>query len=651
MAVRQNIIATWLFLAAALLPAAEVRKEIYNGKSVYTLENDKLLLRIQPDAGGRGISFYIKDLKRDLVDPVKDCGLFLDHWSKHTWPSGLMHQPYSAEEVRIPGGAGIRLKLTVPDNGGGKGTPSAAGTMKIPTEKEFRGLEISKTILLKDGSDVITVRQELRNPTRESRSAGLYIQHGFGLTPDRNEFRWDMPSSEGIYGPARKPNLKCSGPFWITAPTAGWISVSDLHDFSMVFEFDYNYLDRLYSCGTTAEWFMENVMLSPGKVFKTTYRFYPLRGFERITCAKNGIAAGIRADETADGFRISADLISKTGTVKDLKLSLKIYSHRRKILLAGKTFSIRELAEKKQTFSLVCPVKEEIVIKADLSDTGKMKDHFEYNYVSEQAESDRRFHYGTIGSGAAALPGGRGSAYRVKPPLKIKKMDLPDFSRMTKFPKDRNRMLVLFGLYTDHLQIFETFRQDSDAEIYWSNARPNGVGMFPAQFEELFKYRTIFMCNVNFKCLRFEGLEMIRNWVEQGGTLVITGGFYTYGNGEFEGSPFEQFVPFRNMKPFDHIWAGKGKAFLLNPAEKAPELSGVDFSSGPQAAWLHQVELKPGARVLVKAGDYPAIVKWRYGKGTVVACTLSPMGEPEKPFWLWDGWKIFLRNCSRINQN
>lgn len=158
------------------------------------------------------------------------------------------------------------------------------------------------------------------------------------------------------------------------------------------------------------------------------------------------------------------------------------------------------------------------------------------------------------------------------------------------------------------------------------------------------------MCNVNFKCLRFEGLEMIRNWVEQGGTLVITGGFYTYGNGEFEGSPFEQFVPFRNMKPFDHIWAGKGQAFQLNPAEKAPELSGVDFSSGPQSAWLHQVELKPGARVLVKAGDYPAIVKWRYGKGTVVACTLSPMGEPEKPFWLWDGWKIFLRNCSRTNQ-
>ena len=230
-------------------------------------------------------------------------------------------------------------------------------------------------------------------------------------------------------------------------------------------------------------------------------------------------------------------------------------------------------------------------------------------------------------------------------------MDLPDFSRMTKFPKDRNRMLVLFGLYTDHLQIFETFRQDSDAEIYWSNARPNGVGMFPAQFEELFKYRTIFMCNVNFKCLRFEGFEMIRNWVEQGGTLVITGGFYTYGNGEFEGSPFEQFVPFRNMKPFDHIWAGKGQAFQLKPAGKAPELSGVDFSSGPQTAWLHQVELKPGARVLVKAGDYPAIVKWRYGKGTVVACTLSPMGEPEKPFWLWDGWKIFLRNCSRINQN
>lgn len=640
-----------LFITVSSIFAGTVRQEVYHGEQVYTLENDKVILRIAPGKGGRTVSFYLKDRKQELVKFGSDEGFFIDHWAKYKYPSGLMHLKYHAEIVKIKGASAVRLSLTVPALGGGKGNRSAAQSLKLKTDDELIGLQIVKTIILKDGSDIVKVKMELRNPTEKSRSGAFHFQHGFRMTGNNQSFRWDIPSGEGIVGPVLTPGTKTIGKMFINDPVAGWFSVNDLKDFNMVFEFDYNYLDRTYSCGITGEWMMENIMLPAGKSFQTEYQVYPVSGFERVTFAKGGIAAGIRADETGTGIQIKTDLVSKSGVKNGMELIVRVYSHKNKTMIAEKRFAVGTLDSKIRTFTLEIPEKEEIVIKAVLSDGKDYKENFEYHYVNEKTEYNSRFFYGTMGAGAAVLAGGRGSAYRVKPPVKIKKMELPDFSKIKKFPGDKNRMLVLFGLYTDHLKIYETFRNDSGTEISWRNAHPSGIGSFPATFEELFRYRTIFMCNVNFKCLRFEGLEMIRHWISHGGTLVITGGFYSYGAGEYEGTPFEQFVPFINMKPFDLGWAGKGKSYTLRASGSHPELEGVDFSTAPDVPWLHKMQLKPGAVILAKAGEYPAIVKMKYGKGTVIACTMAPHGDPARPFWKGDGWKKFLLNCSKINQN
>ena len=633
------------------LTAGNTRQEIYNGLKVYTLENEKLILRICPEKGGKAVSFYLKDRKQELVKFNSDEGFFIDHWAKYQYPSGLMHLRYDCEFVEMKNAVAVKLELLVPEMGGGKGDKVASKSKQIKTDKELVGLKISKIIILKDGSDVVNVKMDMLNPTGESRSGSFQFQHGFRVTDENDKFRWDIPSSEGIVGPVMLPGTKVTGKTFINDPVAGWFSVSDLKDFNMIFEFDYNYLERTYSCGYTGEWFMENVMLPPGKKFQTEYKIYPVTGFERVSFSKAGIVAGIRADETEKGVLINTDLISKSGKKKNLDLSVKVYTHKDKRKVAEKEFHIKSLDENIQTFSVEIPLKEEIVIKASIFDGKEFKENFEYHYVDEKTEYNSRFFYGTMGAGAAVLAGGRGSAYRMNAPVKIKKMELPDISKIEKFPQDKNRMLVLFGLYTNHLQIFETFRNDPNTEISWSNAHPQGVGKFPATFEELFKFRTIFMCNVNFKSLRFEGYEMIRHWLSNGGTLVITGGFYAYGSGEFEGTPFEKYVPFVQMKPFDLGWAGKNMTYKLKKTGNSPELDGVDFSGAADVPWLHKVQLKPEAVVLAKAGEYPAIVKMKYGKGTVIACTMAPMGDPESPFWLGEGWKKFLLNCSKINKN
>lgn len=639
-------------LAAAVLTAAEVRQESYNGKSVYTLENEKLTISLSPEDGGRGIRFYLKDLKRDLVGP-DFLGFFGDHWSKHDWPSGLYLLPYQAEAVPGKGEAGVKLWIKVPAKGGGKGAKDRVNTLKISTEPEFRDLIVQKTITIKDGSDIVRVDVKITNPTDKPRAFGYYAQQHFLDLAD-GQYRWDMPSNDGIVGPTLQERVtqkkRRSGQNWVNTPVAGWMALSSITEKkAMVFEMDYNYLDRLYSSGQTAEWRMESVVAAQGKSFATTYYIYPVYGFERICNAKDGIVAGIRADKKGTEGTATVELCSRFEPRRDLDLNVKVIDLESKNVIAEKNFKIGELKDKISSFEVKFNSGKEVIFRGTL--TGKdLKQVFEYNYLDEKSEYDRRFNYGQIGQGAAALAGGKELSYSRKPPIKIKKVEKPDFSRIPKFQAKENKILVLFGMYTNHLMIYETFRGEPGVKISWSDAHPTGMTTFPADYQDLFSYRTVFMCNVNFKSIQYLPTEMLSDFVREGGTLVITGGFYTYGHGGFEGSAFTDFVPFERMAPFDLKWCGKGKNMILKKKNDDPLLAGVDFSQQPQVQWYHKVNLKKGAKVLAEADGQPMIVKYPYGKGFVIACAFAPFGEPERPWWLWEGWKTFMKNCSKLTK-
>jgi len=132
-----------LFTAAVLsflscIAGSTVRQEQYAKQNVYTLENEKLIISVSPENGGRGIRFFLKDKKLELV-PKNHFGFFGDHWSKHDWPSGLFHLPYQAKAIPGKGKASLKLWITVPAKGGGKGAADKAKSLKMATEPEFQG--------------------------------------------------------------------------------------------------------------------------------------------------------------------------------------------------------------------------------------------------------------------------------------------------------------------------------------------------------------------------------------------------------------------------------------------------------------------------------------------------------------------------------
>jgi uncharacterized membrane protein len=185
-------------------------------------------------------------------------------------------------------------------------------------------------------------------------------------------------------------------------------------------------------------------------------------------------------------------------------------------------------------------------------------------------------------------------------------------------------------------------------EFDWANCPPNGVETFPGTYDELFRYDLVVLSDVNYKALGDIAMEMICDYVHEGGSLLVVGGPYAYGNGEFEGSRFLDVLPVHLSGPFDLKWAGQGKSWKLKPnGTDHAVLGNVAFDQEPRVFWHHFLTPKKDSIVMLQAGDKPALVVGRYGKGKVAALSLSPTGvgaQGEVPWWDWDGWFPLVRN-------
>ena len=232
-------------------------------------------------------------------------------------------------------------------------------------------------------------------------------------------------------------------------------------------------------------------------------------------------------------------------------------------------------------------------------------------------------------------------------------IDKPDFTKLARPAADRFQCLVVFGLYTHILRLDDALadwrcRGKYTPEFTWANCPPNAVEGFPATYDELFSYHAVVLSDVNYRALGEVRFEMLCDYVEQGGALLVAGGPYALGNGEFKDARFLELLPVKLQGPFDLKWAGKGKSWDLAPAGAGDRLlKGVAFDPPPKVFWHHFVIAKEGATVHLKAGAQPALITGIYGRGRVAVLTLSPTGKAgdgETAWWDWQGWFPLLRN-------
>jgi uncharacterized membrane protein len=647
-------------LLVALAPAwgaVRVRERAQDGVTLITLQNEHLALTFNPARGGRCVSFRFLDTNEEIIGTDDTAGMFLDHWAKYTWPSGLMHLPYQYALSGDGTDEGIvRLWVVVPETGGGKGEPGAKASLALPTSPDLVGLTVQKTIRLRAGSDRLQVTQEVINTTPASRAAAVYIQHNFNLGGSRYGNTWYLPSTRGIEYNVQPDAAggRALGTDWVLDPTGGWIAARNrTSGRALLFAFDYNYLQKIYTCGSTAEWFLEPVPIGPGTAFRTDYVIAPAMGFTDVVHGSQDLMADIQADEVGGKVRVRHDVAAVGATLRNLTVTVTVTGWRSKQRLAEKTFRLALLdrARQRQEFTVTpTALTDGVVIRVQVQGAG-VDERYEYYYAGDTEEYERRHNPSAVKG--QALAGARGDAYFRKPPRKQKTYVKPDWATVARPDPAQYRVLVVFGLYTHILNLDDALADWTSTggrtpEFSWANCPPNAVEMFPGSYDELFAYHAIVLSDVNYRALGDTGFEMLCDYVEQGGRLLITGGPYAFGNGEFEETRVLTLLPVTLSGPFDLKWAGKGQSWDLQPVQAGdPLLAGVDFTSAPKVFWRHQVTPKAGATVHLTAGGHPALVTGRYGKGKVAVLTLSPTGKAapgETAWWGWDGWSALLRN-------
>src|SRR5262249_35329838 len=118
-------------------------------------------------------------------------------------------------------------------------------------------------------------------------------------------------------------------------------------------------------------------------------------------------------------------------------------------------------------------------------------------------------------------------------------------------------------------------------------------------------------------------LQVIRDWTETGGALVMCGGYYSFqgigGAAFYRGTPVEAALPV-SMQPFDdRVETPEGAEVELVESGHAL-FAGVD-GPWPYLLGYNRVEAKPDATVLARVGGDPFIAVAERGSGRSLVWT------------------------------
>jgi uncharacterized membrane protein len=145
-------------------------------------------------------------------------------------------------------------------------------------------------------------------------------------------------------------------------------------------------------------------------------------------------------------------------------------------------------------------------------------------------------------------------------------------------------------------------------------------------------------------------LEVMRRYVEEGGGLVMVGGYMSFsgidGKARYKGTPVAEALPVNCLAEDDRVECPEGVVAKVQLADH-PVLAGVP-TKWPHFLGYNRLLPKDGAQVIVTVASDPLVVAGTYGQGRSLAFAsdCAPhWGPPE--FLGWEGYKKFWVNAVR----
>ncbi|MHB9024335.1 MAG: glutamine amidotransferase [Armatimonadota bacterium] len=172
-----------------------------------------------------------------------------------------------------------------------------------------------------------------------------------------------------------------------------------------------------------------------------------------------------------------------------------------------------------------------------------------------------------------------------------------------------------------------------------------GVTPFPGTIDELYRYDAVLMLDIDTRALSSQQLQLLKQYVEDGGGLAIFGGFYSYGASNIGQTALGELLPLRGAdgKPFD--LRQRKATETLQVRSSTAFLRGVRWEKSLVSPWYHALAPAPRAQVLISQGQSPWLAIRAAGRGHVLCCAGTVMGEATPgttSFYQWKSWPALL---------
>lgn len=242
-----------------------------------------------------------------------------------------------------------------------------------------------------------------------------------------------------------------------------------------------------------------------------------------------------------------------------------------------------------------------------------------------------------------------------------------------------NRTVLIAGeswiMHTIHQKGFDSFTTTAYGEGHqWLSSAlraggwtvehlPNHLAndKFPMTAAEMAHYDLIVLSDIGANTLLLHSDTFTRStvlpnrllelcdYVENGGGLIMIGGYLTFqgieAKGNYAGSPIEAALPVTLQTSDDRVETPQG----IIPTVTAPD---HEIAAGLPLEWpallgYNRLTPRDTATVVATAGDDPLVVAWHYGSGRSVAFAsdCGPHWSPP-PFVEWDGYATLWQNIA-----
>lgn len=219
-----------------------------------------------------------------------------------------------------------------------------------------------------------------------------------------------------------------------------------------------------------------------------------------------------------------------------------------------------------------------------------------------------------------------------------------------------------------HVKGFDSFTTTEYNEgIHWIRAALQANGWtvdhlpshlaardFPASVEAFRQYNCVMLSDIGANTLLLHPdtfneskilpnrLHVLRDYVAQGGGLIMAGGYLTYqgidAKGQYAGSAAEEALPVTLARDDDRIEMPQGAEPVVVETSH-PILKGVPAGQWPSLLGYNRVTAKSGASLIAKTGSDPLLVAGQFGKGRGVAFTSDCAPHWAPPAFLdWPGY-------------